>query len=402
MTAATAGATRLLSGGTVPRGPRTSRTDPPGERPTWAEVDLDAIARNVARLDRRAGSAAVMAVVKADGYGHGLVPAARAALRGGAAWLAVALVEEGAALRRAGVAAPVLLLTEPPVAAIPALLAAQLTPTVYSPAFVDALESAVAGAGPGGLPVHLVLDTGMRRVGVPGAGWEDAFRRLARSAALRLQGVMSHFACADEPAHPSVTAQSEAFARGLAVGRGTGARWELAHLSNSAAALTRLEDAHDLVRTGVAIYGLDPGEGLLAGTGLEAALAWYSRLSLTKRVAAGESVGYGHRWTALRETTVGTVPVGYADGVTRALTNRGRFLVGDRPAPIAGTVSMDSVLLDLGDADAASGDEVVLLGGRGPAAVTASDWARLLGTITYEVTCGIGARVPRTYVGQGA
>jgi len=375
-----------------------SLAGPPGHRATWAEVDVAAIRHNTAWLKQRSEAPRLLAAVKADGYGHGLVTAARAAVDGGADWLGVALVEEGAALRAAGIDAPILLFTEPPAAAIPALLDARLTPAVYTAAFTAALDDAVSARGAAPLGVHLKLDTGMRRVGVPPEDWEGALRRVRDARGLTLDGLWSHFAVADESGHPFTRRQAEAFRRGLDLARALGVPPRLAHLCNSAGLLTLPDEHHDLVRPGIALYGLDPGGGLTAGTPLRPALALYSRLSLVKRVAAGEGVSYGLRWTAPRATTVGTVQAGYADGVTRALTNRGMVLVNGRERPMVGTICMDQFLVDLGDDEARVGDEVILLGERGGRRVSAEDWASRLGTITYEVATSIGARVPRVPV----
>lgn len=396
--------TRITSGDPIGRAGRdvaagsTSRLGPPRHRPTWAEIDLDAIAANVATLRSRSRGAGLMAVVKADGYGHGMIPAAQAALAGGADWLAVALVEEGEALRAAGITTPVLVMTEPPSTAIAAMIDADLTPTVYSGAFADALADYARDIGRP-VPVHCKLDTGMRRVGVPDGEWEDALTRLRDEPALHLSGLWSHFAVADEPDHPFIAEQRERFARGVALAGDLGVTPDVVHLANSAATL-HLPDAHyDLVRPGLSVYGLEPAPGLAAGVGLRPAMRWCSRLGLVKRLAAGEAVSYGLRWHASGDTTVATVPAGYADGVTRALSNTGEVVSGGRRVPIVGTVCMDQFMVDLGDADAEAGDEVVLLGDQGQAAVTADDWAAWLATINYEVVCGVGRRVPRVYVG---
>lgn len=369
------------------------------DRPTWAEIDLSAIAHNVRALRAAAPASRFMAVVKADGYGHGMLPVATTALAAGADWLAVALVEEGRALRQAGVTAPILLLTEPPVAAIDDLLDATLTPTVYSATFIRALDAAQRRRGGGRLDVHHKLDTGMRRVGTPERDWAGVMDLLAASEALHVGGVWSHFACADEPGHPSVERQSARFAAGVAAARTRGIAPGLLHLCNSAGTLTRPGDHHDLVRCGIALYGLDPGNGVSAGVGLRPALRWVSQVSLAKRLAAGESVSYGHRWTAPADTTVGTVPAGYADGVTRILGGMGEVVVGGRRRPMVGRVCMDQFVFDACDDDLAVGDEVVLIGAQGDAAVTADDWAEWLQTINYEVVCTVGQRVPRVYTG---
>lgn len=401
-------ASTRLAADRPPSGVGAARSEPPAERPTWAEIDLDAIRGNVVRLKAHARAPSLMAVVKADAYGHGLVPCARAALDGGADWLAVVLVEEGRALRQAGVDAPILVMTEPPVAAIDELLALRLTPAVYTPGFVEALGAAAsARAEPASaqdaasepVAVHLKLDTGMRRVGVPQADWEDALRAVRDTVGVRLQALWSHYAVADEPDHPFVAHQTTEFARGLETARRLGIEPELAHLANSAGTLHLPDSHYDMVRPGLSVYGLEPAPDLAAGVGLRPALAWYSRLSLVKRLAAGDAVSYGLTWASTEETALGTVPAGYADGVTRALGNLGEVVVGGRRARIAGRVCMDQLCVDLGGIDAAAGDEVCLIGAQGEASVTADDWARWTGTINYEVVCGVGARVPRVHVG---
>lgn len=393
-----ASVTRIIEG-SPDLGASSARSQPPGSRPTWAEIDLDAIAANVAALKAQASAPKLMAVVKADGYGHGMVPAARAAVAGGADWLAVALVEEGQELRAAGVEAPVLVMTEPPVSAVSALLDAGLTAAVYTPAFTDALSQAAVQRDAGPAPVHLKLDTGMRRVGVPQADWDDALRRVRDAPGLELQGLWSHLAVADEPGNPFTAEQTGEFRRGLRLAESLGVAPEVTHLCNSAGTLALHDDHHDMVRPGLSIYGLDPGPGMAAGAGLEPALSWRSRLSLAKRVAAGEAVSYGLRWAPSRDANVGTVAAGYADGVARALSNRADVLVRGRRMRIAGTVCMDQFCIDAGDTEIAVGDEVVLIGPQGGELVTADEWARLLGTISYEIVCSIGRRVPRVYIG---
>lgn len=392
MTQTTTAPTRITPDAGAPR--RAAPSAPPDQRPTWADVDLEAIAANVAALKAQAAAPALIAVVKADGYGHGSVAVARAALAGGADWLAVALVEEGRQLREAGITAPVLLLAEPPVDAIPALLAADLVPAVYRPAFVDALDAEGRRRGRP-VDVHLKLDTGMRRVGVPPADWDDAFARLRSAQGLRATGLWSHFAVADEPDHPFVLQQTELFQRGVEAAEAAGLRPQLRHLCNSAGTL-HLHDHHwDAVRPGIAIYGLDPAPGLVSpvDAGLRPALSWWSRISLVKRLAAGEAVSYGLRWRALEPTTVATVPVGYADGVPRRLSGVLQVVVRGQRVQQVGTICMDQLLVDVGDLEVEPGDDVALIG----EGVSAQDWASWIGTIAYEVVCGVGARVPRVH-----
>lgn len=380
----------------------TAPSAPPAHRPTWAQIDLSAITANVRVLRQLAPRSRFMAVVKADGYGHGLVPVAHAVVAGGADWLGVALVEEGRALRSAGITVPILLLTEPPVHAVPALLDAQLTPAVYTPSFIVALDAAARHRGDVPVDVHLKLDTGMRRVGVPEPDWPSVTDLLAGCAGLHVAGLWSHFACADELGHPSIARQSRTFAAGVEVARAHGLAPDLLHLCNSAATLTRPEDHYDLVRCGIAVYGLDPGNGVIGDVPVRPAMRWVSQVALVKRLTAGEAVSYGHAWRPDRDTNVGTVPAGYADGVTRSLGGRGEVVVRGRRRAMVGRVCMDQFVFDAGDDDIAVGDEVVLIGADGDAAATADDWASWLDTITYEIVCTVGQRVPRVYSGGGS
>jgi alanine racemase len=379
-----------------------ARSQPVGHRATWAEVDLDAIRSNVDHLRASSSAASFMAVVKADGYGHGLVQSAQAALEGGADWLGVALVEEGIALRMAGIDAPILVLSEPPVSAVPALVASRLTPSVYTEPFTDALEDEAHRIGVR-LSVHLKLDTGMRRVGVSPDDWPDAFRRLARAPSLHVEGIWSHLAVADQPCHPFTDRQATAFARGVDAARAAGLRPELLHLCNSAATQLRSDLHLDLVRCGLSVYGLAPVSEVPPPPGLRPALSWYARLTLVKPVRSGDPVGYGLRWRSPVDTVVGTIAAGYADGLRRGLSGKGHVVWNGRRVPLAGSICMDQAVVDLGPgAPAHVGDDVALLGGDLGDRVTAADWARWLDTITYEIVCSIGARVPRVYLGGRA
>jgi alanine racemase len=366
-------------------------------RPTTVRVDLDAIRHNVAVLRELAGTD-VCAVVKADGYGHGAVPVARAALEGGATWLGVALVEEGLVLREAGIEAPILLLSEPPVAGVGALLDAQLTPVVYRPPFLAALAAAAAERGVTAA-VHVKADTGMGRVGVRPERWTAVLRQVAETPSLVAEGLLTHLACADEPDRTVTVEQLAAFDRFLATARrlGIDARWVSA--ANTAATLLHPRSYHRLVRPGIGIYGLSPDLGVDAvDHGLRPALSLVSQVSFAKRVPAGTAVSYGHRWAAPADGWVATVPVGYADGVPRRLTGCGEALLGGQRRPFAGTVTMDQLMLWCGDDEPRVGEQVVLLGRQGDERIRAEEWARHLGTITYEVTSQLTARLPRTYV----
>jgi alanine racemase len=345
-----------------------------------ARVDVAAIERNCAVLARMAAPAALCAVVKADGYGHGAVPAARAALAGGASWLAVATAGEAAELRRLAVDVPVLVMG--------ALTRDELRIAVEAEAHVVAWSEEVADAAP---RVHVKLDTGMGRLGTRDR--ELALRLAARPNAV---GLMTHFATADERDDDLFPAQLEAFREFVAeVGRDD----LLLHAANSAAALREPDSHFDMVRCGVAIYGLDPFQEDPAPHGLEPALSLHSWLASLRRVEPGDSVGYGRRWRAERPTWVGTVPVGYGDGWRRALTNDCDVLIRGRRHPLVGTVSMDNVTVDLGaDPQAELGDEVVLIGAQGDERILAEEVARRLGTINYEVTTGLLPRVRREHV----
>ncbi|MGQ0521496.1 MAG: alanine racemase [Actinomycetota bacterium] len=374
-------------------------------RPAWAEVDLDAVRHNVALLVERCAPAAVCAVVKADGYGHGAVAVSRAALDAGATWLAVALVEEGVALRDAGIRAPVLLLSEPPADAMGPVMAAHLTPTLYTQEGVAAAARAVpAGRAPVG--VHLKVDTGMHRVGADPRDVVAVARAVAGARTLRLDALWTHLAVADEPAQDDFTAgQLRRFEEVRDALASEGLQPDLLHAANSAGALAQPAARYDLVRCGIAVYGHAPGPALAGAAALRPALALKARVSMVRRLAAGARPSYGRRYAVPEPgSVIATVPLGYADGVPRRLgAVGGEVLVGGRRRPIAGTVTMDQLMVDCGPgAGVVPGDEVVLLGRQGDAEVTAEEWAERLDTISYEILCGIGPRVPRVAIGAQA
>ena len=373
-------------------------------RPAWAEVDLNAIRHNVGHLTRLVAPAGVMAVVKADGYGHGSVAAAYAALEAGATWLGVALVEEGVELRDAGIDMPILLLSQPPVEAARAVVDAGLTPVVCSPRFVDALAQAAAGAGVESHPVHLKVDTGKPRIGCSPSEALDLAPAIKKHRELHLQGLLTHFAVADEPENPFTAQQVATFEAVRKELARMGIRPPLVHAANSAGVLTAPEARYDLVRCGISIYGIAPAAELEGRLPLKPALSLKARVSYVRRLQAGERLSYGLRYELDAPSTVATVPVGYADGVPRRLGQiGGEVLIGGRRKPIAGSITMDQLMVDLGsgdDADAVEvGTEVVLLGRQGDEQIAAAEWAEKLGTIPYEVCCGFGERVPRRYFG---
>jgi alanine racemase len=367
-------------------------------RPTWAEVDLGAIRHNVGVVSDAVGPSEVMAVVKADAYGHGAVPVARAALEAGATSLGVALVEEGVELREAGIDAPILVLSEPPADAAAEVVAHRLTPVLYTDAGVDLMAKAVADVGRGALAVHVKVDTGMHRVGVRPEAVVGLFERIADHPELAPAGLCTHFAVADEPERPETRRQLERFADVRRTVAAHGLPGLRIHAANSAAAIGFPEARFDLVRVGIALYGIEPAPGIGSDLGLRPAMALRSRVSHVQRLAAGERLSYGLRYRLDRDATVATVPIGYADGVPRNLGAAGAEVVirGVR-CPVAGTVTMDQLMVDVGTLSVDVGDQVTLLGTEGDASVTAAEWAERLGTIGYEIVCGIGPRVRREY-----
>jgi alanine racemase len=372
-----------------------------GTRRAWAEVDLGALRHNAAVLAAVAAPAALCAVVKAGGYGHGAVPVARAALEGGASWLAVALVDEGVELREAGIEAPVLLLSEPPGTAMAEVVARRLIPTVYTHVGVEAAAKAVADTGPDWpLGVHVKVDSGMHRVGAAPEEAVEIATAVHERPELRLDGLWTHFATADDP-DPSFTArQSARFDEVVARLAAAGIRPRVLHTCNSAGAIAHPQARHDLVRCGLAVYGVPPAPALAGRLSLRPALSLRARVSLVKSVAAGEGISYGLRHRFTRDSVVATVPIGYADGVPWRLgVNGGEVLLGGTRRPVAGAVTMDQLTVDCGDDHGvAPGDEVMLLGRQGDESVDAWEWADRTGTIAYEILCGIGPRIPRVYV----
>ena len=376
----------------------------------WVDVDLDAVRHNVEQLRSVVAPSALWAVVKADGYGHGAVEVARAALDAGAQGVCVALVAEGVELREAGIDAPILVLSEQPIDGVDEIVRYRLMATVYTASFIEALASAARARGVAGVPVHLKIDTGMQRVGVQVDAVDDVLEALGVcDPVLRLVGVFTHLAVADEPSDDATAIQLARFDDVLAdlpkavPGTGSGGTGLLVHAANSAGALAHPAARRSFVRAGIAIYGISPGHGVdgLCGA-LRPALSLKARVSYVKRVAAGSRISYGLRHTFATDTNVATVPIGYADGVPRRLFEvGGEVLIGGRRRAIVGVVTMDQLMVDCGDDPVAVGDEVVLIGRQdGPEGlqlVRAEDWADLLGTIGYEVVCGLGSRLPRRH-----
>lgn len=356
-------------------------------RPTYAEIDLGAVAHNVSAFKALIAPSMVCTVVKADGYGHGDVPVATTALEAGAEWLAVALVEEGVRLREAGVGAPILVLSEPPTSAAAELARWELTPTVYTSEFLQALEATGVRQA-----VHVKIDTGMHRVGAPPEAVDELIAEIRDSSRLTLAALWTHFAVADEDpdfTHIQIESFDEVTSRHTP---------DLSHLANTAGALLYPEARRNMCRIGLGTYGLHPCPDTRSVIELRPALRLVSHVSHVQRLAAGERPSYGRVRDLERASTVVTVPVGYADGMARALTRDGCVLIGGVRYPLAGTVTMDQIVVDVGDATPEVGEEVVLLGRQEAAEVGADEWARTLGTISYEVVCSIGPRVPRRYL----
>jgi alanine racemase len=364
-------------------------------------VDLDAIAANTAALRGRVDRP-LMAVVKADGYGHGLVPAARAALAGGADALGVAVLEEALALRAAGITAPLLAWLHTPGTDYAAALAADVEVSVNAGWALAEVVAAARATG-GTARVHLFADTGLSREGATEAEWPDLVAAAARAQAdgeVAVVGLWSHMAYADAPTHPTIGAQVRVFEEAVAVARAAGLTEARLHLANSAATVALPDTWYDMVRPGIAVYGLDPLGGDPAAHGLRPAMTVRARAALTKRVPAGVGVSYGHTYFPDTETTLLLVPVGYADGVPRAAGNRAPVLAAGARRTIAGRVCMDQFVLDVGDAEVQAGDEVVLWGPGDGGEPTAQDWADAVDTIHYELVTRIGGRFTRRYVGS--
>jgi len=373
-----------------------------GLRPVWAEVDLSAVRHNASRLAALAAPGQLCAVVKANGYGHGAVQVANAALDGGATWLGVALVEEGVELREAGIEAPVLVLSEPSPDAFEEVWEQRLTPTIYTEAGIEAAAKAVAASGrQERMAVHVKVDTGMHRVGAPpeaALGLADAVNRRPE---LRFAALWTHLAVADELDSSFTNVQLERFERVRTTLQRRGVLPELVHAANSAGLIAHPLSRYNFARCGIALYGIDPDPSLAGRVDLRPAMSLRARVSYVKEVPAGDRISYGLRYQFDDHSVVATVPVGYADGVPRRLSFvDGEVLIGGQRRPIAGTVTMDQIMVDCGlDADVAPGDEVVLIGTQGTEHISAQDWADGLDTIAYEIVCGIGPRVPRVYTG---
>ncbi len=375
----------------------------PSLRRVWAEVDLGAIRSNIVALQAHAAPAAMLAVVKADAYGHGAAQVAQAAVAAGARMLGVALVEEGVALRGHGITVPILLLSEPVTDAAATVIDHELTPTVYTTACILALVEALRSAGRTGYPVQLKVDTGMHRVGCEPGDALTLAQLIVASPELDFESVWTHLAVADERDQPHTDEQLDRFDDVVAVLAQHGIHPRMLHAANTAGAIAHKRARYDMVRCGIGMYGVAPAPWMRGAVELEPALSVHAEVSFSKRVRAGEALSYGLRYALHQPSTIVTVPIGYADGVPRALGERGgEVLLRGRRMPIAGTITMDQILIDAGDLPIAAGESVVLLGAQGKECIAAQEWADRIGTIPYEIVCGIGPRVPRRYTGTSA
>ncbi len=373
-------------------------------RPAWVDVDLDVLDRNLAALRARMGSARILAVVKADAYGHGATGVSRALEAAGVDWLGVALLEEGAEIRRSGVDLPILVLGT----ARPEWLALyrryELTPAVSSLAELALWRDWSTGSTPGApQTLHLKVDTGMGRLGVPLAEVPRALEILRSSPQLRMTGLASHFANADDLGNPKNDRQEKRFEDVLAQLTPSERESIEIHMANSAAALHRPSSRNTLVRMGIGLYGIDPVAPATTAeaTGLAPVMSLVARIVQMREVPAGTQLSYGGRTVTERPSRIAVVPVGYADGYAWRLTGKAEALVAGRRVPVAGSVTMDMTLLDVTDTDAVLGDEAVLLGRQGGEEITAVDLARQAGTISWEILCHLGLRLPRRYLRGG-
>jgi alanine racemase len=367
-------------------------------RPAWAEIDLGAVRANVAAIRKHlTPGTRYLAVVKANAYGHGDVAVAKATLEAGAEWLGVILVDEAIRLRDAGVDAPILLLHEPPTDRADEVIAHRLTPSVFTERGIAALGDAAERAG-ATLAVHLKVDTGLNRLGVPADRVEEVAGLLTKEPRLGVEAVFSHFAFADDPGNPFIDTQLDRFSDACDRLAALGITPALRHMGNSAAALTRPDAHFDMVRVGIATYGLAPAPALSEIVPLRPAMTLKCNVAMVKRVAAGEGVSYGLRYRLERAGTIVSLPLGYADGWVRALSGNASVLIGGKRYPTVGTVCMDSFMADLGDDTCEIGDEAVLIGAQGSDRITAEDVAGRIGTINYEVVTLLAQRLDRVFL----
>ncbi|HEX2240107.1 MAG TPA: alanine racemase [Actinomycetota bacterium] len=369
--------------------------------PIWAEIDLAAIRHNVRTLAGAAPGAELMGVVKGYAYGHGNPQAAQAMVEGGATRLGVARLAEGIHLREAGVDVPIHLFTEPPLDGIESLVEHRLTPTVYTSDFARVLSQRAEELGIR-IPVHIKLDTGMHRVGILADDVPDAVAEISALPGLKVEGAWSHLAVADVIDHPHTRKQLDLFAELLDRIERAGIDLRFRHIANSAATMTLPDSHYDMVRCGIAAYGLSPGRGFENLLELRPAMSLRARVAMTKTVPAGDALSYGLAYELARTSNVVTVAAGYADGYDRRLSGRADVLIEGRRFKVSGTVCMDQFMVDIGDHSVPVGGVVTLMGRDGDSAITAEELAALIGTINYEVTTRVPSRVPRLYIDREA
>lgn len=366
-------------------------------RPDWAEIDLNAIRANVAELKRVSQARLFTAVVKANGYGHGAVEVAKAAQEAGADWLAVAAVEEGVELRRAGLTAPILVLGYVAPGQADTVLMYDLRVAIFDLELAKALNQ-WAKPMMRKAKVHIKVDTGMGRVGLMPGRLAEFARSISDLPNLEVEGVFTHFAAADEPGNDYTAQQLERFESALAELEAAGVKPAIRHAANSAGIMLHPSAHYDLVRGGIALYGLPPDPAVDWPVKLTPALSWKARVGMVKWLEPGSSISYGCTYTTTGREQIASLPVGYADGYSRQLSNKGYVLIQGRRCPIVGRVCMDQMLVRVSDDIVAQvGDEVVLIGRQGMDEITAGEMARWIGTINYEVVCAISPRVHRIY-----
>ncbi len=370
----------------------------PNGRPTFAEIDLGALRANYRALSAYTNGAAIMAVVKADAYGHGAVEVARTLCREGCGHFGVATIEEARELRAAGLGERIYLLAGYFADQAPEIVALDLVAPIFDLSLIEALADAALAQGRSGFPVHLEIDTGSTRLGILPADLAEAAERLRRASSLTVEGASTLLANAGDPASSITDRQLAVFRDALATLRAAGFKLPVRHVANSAAMVLRADAHFTLMRPGLAMYGLPPVQAVRDHVELRPVMTLKTRVLQIKRVPAGSGVSYGHTFVAPRESVIGVLAVGYADGYRRGLQHGGEVMVRGQRAPIVGAVCMDLTMVDLTDVpDASIGDEVILWGGAGEAMISVNDIARLTQTISYEMLCTVGRRVPRVY-----
>lgn len=380
---------------------RTAPDDPGIIRPVWARIDLGCVRHNVRYLDGLTGDdCAFMAVVKADAYGHGAVPVARAALDAGAECLGVALLEEALDLREERLDCPLYLLFEAPCRGARRAVEADVICSVYTMEYARALAGAARSLGKTAL-VHLKIDSGMHRVGVPAEDAAAFASQVEGLEGLEVTGIYTHFAVADRPDDPFTTVQLERFEQAAAAAESALGRRLLRHAANSAALMAHPRSHFDMVRVGIAMLGLHPSQSIQGTENLRPALTLSGEVAFAKRVQAGEGISYGLTFAPDRASTIATLPIGYADGLSRLLSGKAEVLIGGKRRPLVGTICMDVCMADLGDDPVEKGDTFIIIGADGSERITAEEVAVKLGTINYEVVCMISSRVPRVFVAAG-